>query len=214
MYQITKTVKKHYPNIPYFLMGHSMGSMFSQRYAMRYGKEIDGLILTGIVCVDRHLIIPGKILCKIISVIKGERYRSKLFNNLVFGQFLKKIPNHKTEYDWLTTDEDRVNDFINDEKCGFGFTMNGFEALLSTLGYIQNERHIAKIPKDLKVLMISGSEDPCGNYGKYIDELFASYKNQGIHSVSKKLYEGCRHELVNEKIKDKICEDIERWVKI
>ncbi|MBQ3543745.1 MAG: alpha/beta fold hydrolase [Lachnospiraceae bacterium] len=212
MYQITKTVKKHYPNIPYYLLGHSMGSMLSQRYAMQYGKEIDGLLLTGIVYVDKNLLIPGKLICKLIATIKGERHRSEFFNNLIFGKFLSRIKKPKTKYDWICTDDNEVDKFINDDKCKFRFTMNGFETLISTLQFIQDERNLKKIPKNLNVFMISGSEDPCGNYGKYLCELYDIYKYFGIEDVSKKLYKDCRHELVNERIKYEMFEDVKTWI--
>ena len=212
MYQITKTVKKHYPGIPYFLLGHSMGSMLSQRYAMKYGKEIDGLLLTGIVYMDKHLVIPGKLVCKLITILKGERYRSKLFNNIVFGRFLNRIKKPKTKYDWLSTDEKEVDKFINDEKCKFRFTMNGFEALISTLQFIQDERNMKRIPKDLNVCIMSGSEDPCGNYGEYASELRDNYKSFGIKDVTDKLYMDCRHELINESRRYEMFEDVKNWI--
>ena len=212
MYQITKTVKKHYPGIPYFLLGHSMGSMLSQRYVMNYGKVIDGLILTGIVYIDKKLIFPGKLMCKLITFIKGERHRSKLYYSIVFGKYLSRIKNPKTKFDWLCTNEKTVNDFINDEKCRFTFTMNGFEALASTYEYIQREKNLTRIPKDLNVFILSGSEDPCGNYGEYVSVLRDIYKSFGIKNVSDKLYMNCRHELVNENLKNEIFEDVKNWI--
>lgn len=212
MYQITKTVKKHYPGIPYFLLGHSMGSMLSQRYVMNYGNEIDGLILTGIVHVDKKLILPGKIMCKLITFFKGERHRSKLYYYVIFGKYLNRIKNPRTKFDWLSTDENEVDKFINDEKCKFIFTMNGFKALTSTYEYIQKERNIARIPKDLNILILSGSEDPCGNYGKYASELKDIYKSYGIKNVSDKIYMDCRHEIVNDSLKYEMFEDVKNWV--
>lgn len=212
MYQITKTVKKHYPGIPYFVLGHSMGSMLSQRYVMNYGKAIDGLILTGVVHVDKKLVLPGRIMCKLITFLKGERYRSKLYNFVIFGKYLSRIKNPKTKYDWLCTNENAVNDFINDEKCRFSFTMNGFKVLTSTYEYIVKERNLARVPKDLKVLILSGSEDPCGNYGEYASVLRDNYKSFGIKDVSDKLYMDCRHELTNEKIKYEMFEDVKNWI--
>lgn len=210
--QVTRTVKKHYPGIPYYLFGHSMGSMFVQRYAMQYGKEIDGIILAGIVYCDSKKVMMGKMLCKLITLIKGERHRSKIFYFLVFGSYLKKIKNRKTRYDWFTSDEESINKYMEDEKCGFIFTMNGFEALISTMGYIQEEHHINKIPKDLKVLIMSGKEDPCGNYGEYINELCNLYNDHSIEDVTIKSYENCRHEILNEKNKESVFEDIYNWI--
>lgn len=212
MYKITKTVKKHYPGIPYYLLGHSMGSMLSQRYAVKYGSELQGMILMGIVYVDDKLILPGRILWKIITLLKGERHRSKLYHKLIFGEYTKRIPNPKTEFDWLFTDEEELKTFMNDKKTQFIFTMNGFRVLTTTYQYIQKKTNLAKIPKDLRVLILSGSEDPCGNYGEYLNKLCATYKGQGIKDVFGKLYVDCRHELIHESLKHEVFKDIESWI--
>lgn len=212
LYQITKTVKKHYPGIPYYLLGHSMGSMFAQRFAMQYGDEIDGVILLGIVQCDNKKIIAGKLLCKLLTLIKGERHRSKLYYFLAFGGYNKRIKKRKTRIDWFASDENVVNEYLKDKKCGYIFTMNGFEAMISTMRYIIDNRNLKKIPKDLKILIMSGAEDPCGNYGDYINKLYDMYKENEIEDVEKKLYLSSRHELLNEVNKEEVYEDIYNWI--
>jgi alpha-beta hydrolase superfamily lysophospholipase len=84
--------------------------------------------------------------------------------------------------------------------------------LTTTYQYIQKKTNLAKIPKDLRILILSGSEDPCGNYGEYLNKLCAAYKGQGIKDVFGKLYVDCRHELIHESLKHELFKDVETWI--
>lgn len=209
---ITKIVKKHYPGVPYILLGHSMGSFLARRYLMQYGKELDGIIIMGTGNQSALKVYTAKMLNKIISLIKGERYRSKLLNKLMFGAYNRKIKNHKGDNDWVTSDEGKLKEYDSDSRCGFVFTMNGIEALLSTIQYIINPRNIAKIPTDVKMLIISGTDDPVGDYGEAVKEVYKIYSEHGVEGITIKLYEECRHELLNEKVRDVVYKDILDWI--
>ena len=209
---ITKIVKKHYPGVPYILLGHSMGSFLVRRYLMECGEEMDGAILMGTGHHSSKEVCMGRIVNKCISLIKGERYRSKILNRILFGAYNRRIENKTGKSDWVTSDEKKRTEYDNDKRCGFIFTMNGIEALLSTLHYIVKPENIEKMPTNIKMMVLSGNDDPVGNYGEGVKKMYQEYVRHGISDISIKLYDECRHELLNEKIKDVVYKDIFDWI--
>lgn len=212
LYHVTKIVKKHYPGVPYILLGHSMGSFLVRRYLMEYGHEVDAAIIMGTGNQSKFKVNMGLVLCKIISLVMGERYRSELLNNIIFGLYNKRISSPIGKSDWVTSDEEHLKKYYSDEKCGFVFTMNGIHALLSTIKYIQKKENIEKIPTDVKMIFLAGLEDPVGRYGEEVKEVYEIYTKHGVKNISIKLYDGCRHELLNETIRENVYTDIYKWI--
>lgn len=213
LYHITKVVKKHYPGLPYILLGHSMGSFMVRRYLMQYGNVVDGAIIIGTGNQPEKLLKAGRMIVNGITMIKGERFRSSLVNDILFGAYNREIENPLSKEDWICSDRDTINKYREDEKCGFLFTMNGIEALISTMEYIIKDENIAKLPKNVKMLLASGKEDPVGNYGEDVEEIYEKYKKHGVRDISMKMYDGCRHEILNETIRETIYADIYDWIK-
>ena len=212
MHHVTQIMKKKYPDTPYYLLGHSMGSFMVRRYIMNYGEELTGAIITGTGNQPHSMIIGGKVLVKIETLLRGEKYRSKFIEMIMFGGYNKRIKGAKTACDWLTTDKAIVKKYIGEPSCTFIFTLNGFDSLLDTILYIMKKRNVEKIPKDLPILMTSGEEDPVGNYGKDVQILFEKMKKTGIHNIDLKLYKGCRHEILNEVTRQTVYKDILEWI--
>lgn len=212
LHHITKTVKKHYPGIPYILLGHSMGSFLARRYLMQYGEELDGIIIMGTGNQSALKVYTAKVISKIISAVKGERYRSKTLNKIMFGAYNRRIKKHKGINDWVTSDAGKLAEYDSDDRCGFIFTMNGIDALLSTIQYIIKPEHIEKIPTDVNMLILSGTDDPVGDYGTSVKKVYEEYSKHGVKDITVKLYDGCRHELINEKARDIVYADILDWI--
>ena len=212
LYKITRMVKKHYPGVPYILFGHSMGSFLARRYMMEYGKAIDGAILMGTGKQSEGILLAGQMLVSLVTLFKGDRYRSVLLHRLMFGGYNRKIRQPASFNAWITSDNEQLRKYEEDEKCGFMFTMNGLRALFRTIQYIQTPENIAKIPTDLKVILMSGAEDPVGDYGRQVKAVYEDYVRQGIKDINVRIYAGCRHELLNEKIRNVVYEDIYEWI--
>lgn len=91
LYVVTKYAKEKYGNnIPYFLLGHSMGSFMARRYIMTYGKKLSGAIICGTGYTPGAVLLLGRIVAYITQKIKGERYRSLLLKKAVFAGYNKK----------------------------------------------------------------------------------------------------------------------------
>ena len=212
LHKLTLEMKNRFPNVPYFLMGHSMGSFLARRYIMNYGQELTGAIIMGTGNQAPAVVAAGRALLGVIGALKGEHYKSAFANQLMFGTYNAQIKQPKAEYDWLSRDERIVEQYIQDEKAGFGFTINGLKMLLSTIQYVEKASNIGKCPKHLPLLMLSGEADPVGNYGKDVRRAYAAFRKAGVVDIQLKLYPDCRHELVNETNKEEIYGDILKWI--
>lgn len=211
--KVTKMVKKRYPGVPYILLGHSMGSFIARRYMMEYGDELDGAIIMGTGNQPKHTVLAAGIICEIAKIFRGDRHRSRLIDRLMFGSYNNGIDNPSGKNAWLSTDEEQVAKYDADDKCGFIFTLNGLSALFSTIRFVQREKNIARLPKDIRILIVSGDRDPVGGFGAQVKEVYRIYSEHGVKDISLKLYEGCRHEILNETIKESVYEDIYQWIK-
>ncbi len=212
LHHVTLEMKKQYPDIPYFLFGHSMGSFMARRYLMTYGQELTGAIIAGTGRKKPLVLATAKLVNGIVGLFKGERHRSKLMVKLAFGTYNKRIPNRRSDNDWLTRDEKIVDLYNAHKHCIFIFTVNGNKTLFDALTFIQEKENIAKLPKDLPIFMVAGAQDPVGDYGKGVVEVYESYKKHGMKDISLKLYEEDRHEILNELDRDTVYEDLAKWL--
>ncbi len=212
LHRVTMYAKKKYPGIPVFLLGHSMGSFLARRYMMMYGKEIKGAILVGTGDKKKSVIFTGMIICALLGKIKGEKYRSPFVELCSFGAYNRRIKKAKYHDEWIAANEEVLEKRRNDELCMFRFTVNGFFCILNTLRYIQSETNIKKIPKQLPVLMLSGQEDPVGDYTKGVLRVYDSLVVRGMYDIVIKLYTDMRHEVLNEKKRYMVYEDIYKWI--
>jgi alpha-beta hydrolase superfamily lysophospholipase len=205
-------IHKTFPTVPVILLGHSMGSFFARSYAARYPKSIDGLILSG-TAGKNPLAAFGKLLALLIMKIKGARYASKLMNNMALGNYCKKIKNPKTPHDGISRDESLIVSYAGDENCNFRFKVSGYHALLGALKEVSSRAWAKKIIKDMPILMIQGSCDPVGNYGKGTQQVKKRLQNAGVKNLDYKLYEGARHEVLNETNKSEVYNDVLAFLK-
>lgn len=210
VHRLKKITQELYPGVPYFILGHSMGSFIMRNYMFKYGSGITGAIVCGTGSQPNAVLNFGLFLSKIQSAILGGKHPGKLINRIAFGD-PKKIPvGH--ENDWLCTDPLVCEKFGQDKLCGFLFTVNGFYTMFSLMKRMQDEKNINKIPKELPVKIISGTDDSVGNYGKGVTLAYEKYKSCGIKDIEIKLYDGLRHEILNEPCRKEIYEEIYEWM--
>ena len=94
----------------------------------------------------------------------------------------------------------------------FRFTVNGYYNLFRTIEAASRPANIQMIPFDLPVFIVSGEEDPVGDYGKGVRKVYDQYLKNGITNVSMKLYPGLRHEILNEAGHDVVDHDLLQWL--
>ncbi len=203
---------KDYPDVPYVFFGHSMGSFMARTYIIDHPDKYDLAIISGTGHQGKGLVAMGLFIGSGQVKSKGYYSDGKMMNNLSMGSYLKKIDNPKTEFDWLSRDEAQVAKYAADELCGFVAKTGLYKDMLTGIKYITDMKNIAKMPKDKPVYFMSGTADPVGDYGKGVKKAAECFKKAGIKDVEVKLYEGGRHEMLNEINKDEVYQDILAWL--
>lgn len=211
-HRLKKMTEEAFPHVPYVIMGHSMGSFITRNYICRYGSGIAAAIIMGTGMQPKAVLGMAKILVRLQKLFCGSKHVSRLIDKMAFGGYNKEIPNPRTAFDWLSRDEERVDRYLADPDCGFPFTVNGFGALFTLVSRLYSPENLKAIPKKLPVLMISGDADPVGDYGEGVRKAYDSLKTAGLEDISLKLYQGGRHELLNESNRTQVMEDVYAWV--
>ena len=212
VHRLKKITQEMYPQVPYYIIGHSMGSFILRNYLFRYGKGIDGAVIMGTGMTPRPAALMLKFLASVGCFCGKAAKPSELINKIAFGTYLKKIPNARTASDWLSKDEAVVDKYIEDPLCGFDFPCNGYKTLAELILRLHKKSNIEKMPVTLRILITSGSEDPVGNYGEDPKKVYKSFIDEGMQKVELKLYENDRHEILNETDHEKVYEDIYNWI--
>ena len=197
---------------PTYIFSHSMGSFMCQDYIQRYTEHVSKVVLCG--SGAKNPAVPiGYQLARLIVHKKNRNKKAKLLNKLMFGNFNKKIKNPRTPYDWLSVNEENVDRYIADPLCGYGPT-NGFcLEFVKGMNRLHKKKFLQKIRKDLGIFIISGSDDPVTNYSKDVKKLSDMYKKLGVKNVQSKVYEGLRHEILNEDSREEVYKDIVNFFK-
>lgn len=212
MYELTNYIKKTHPNVPVIIFGHSMGSFLTRRFIQLHGNEVDGVILSGTGGDQGIMGKLGLLLAKAEKRRIGRRTPSKVMDKLVFGKFNEQFDTARTDFDFLSRDTAEVDAYIADDLCGFICSSGFFADLLEGINLIHQKKEVMQTPKALPILLISGDADPVGDNGKGVKNVYELYRDVGCEHVAFKLYNGARHELINETNKEEVYEDVLNWM--
>lgn len=211
--QLMKDTMAEYPNLPYVLFGHSMGSFMARTIlCSQPDSGIAAAVICGTCWQPKPLLPPVIGMCKVVCRITGEEVPSEFLQSLAFGSYNKKIDHPHTPYDWISRDEKIVNDYNADPLCGFTPCAGLLRDMMIGLNYAETENNLSCMRKDLPVLIIGGEADPVGLYGKSVPAAAAAFRKAGVLDVSQKLYSGARHEILNEINRDEVFADISSWI--
>lgn len=193
------------------LFGHSMGSFIARRYVQLHSEDVAALILSGTgAYTAMHAV--GQQLATVLAAVAGKDTPSELMNDLSFSNFNKSIVQPATAFDWLSHDAKAVQAYIDDPMCGFVATHQLFADLTQGISISSKPREVACIRPDLPVLLISGDEDPVGGFGKGVYKVGRQLQEAGVDNVCVYLFEGMRHEILNEINKEYVYQIIKRWL--
>ncbi|MEE8885086.1 MAG: alpha/beta fold hydrolase [Eubacteriales bacterium] len=207
IHELRQMTEKKYPGVPYFMLGHSMGSFLLRQYITMHGEGLTGVILSGTGYTDPGLLNTVMGLCRVKASVQGWDHRSRTIDRLALGSYNKAFEPARTKNDWLTKDEAIVDAYNANPWNNFMFTLNGYYNLFKGLKWAEDEDEIEKIPKTLPILLASGKDDPVGNNGEGPEKVADSYRKAGIKNVTCVFYPGDRHEILNELDHDKVDRD-------
>jgi alpha-beta hydrolase superfamily lysophospholipase len=206
--QFSDIIKEKYPDVPLFLMGHSMGSFFTRTFLSKYSDMAKGAVIMGTGYISNITTGFAKFVTRTVAFFHGWSFRSKFIDNLAFGGYLKKVDKRRTKYDWLSRNTENVDNYIADELCGVPFTCSGFYGLFDIISRACSKKVISSTPKDLPLFLVSGSEDPVGNYTAGVKKLYDKYTAAGVKDLSMMFYSFARHEILNEDVAPQVMQDI------
>lgn len=187
-----------YPNVPYFILGHSMGSLVLRNYLIQYPDvPLAGAIIMGTTYESRSKMNAAIWVSGLIAKIKGETYPSSLLDTLAFGGFNRSFRPTRTSKDWLTRDEEMVDLYLADAKTQFIFSAKAYQDLFVLTKNASTPSLLKKINPQLPLYLISGAQDPVGHFGKNVKRLYEQLKADG-KNVTLSLLKNGRHEILNE----------------
>lgn len=205
-------LKRAFPDIPLFLMGHSMGSFLARTYLIRYPGTVDGAILMGTGQMSAALVAAGRVVAALERQRVGEDQVSPLVDRLAFGAYNQRFAPNRTAFDWLSLNEENVDRYIADPLCGGNASIGLFREMLGGLRFIAKPANLKKMNANTPVLFVSGAMDPVGDCGKGVRRAYGSFLKAGARDVSIQLYPELRHEILNEACREEVFRDLYLWL--
>ena len=205
-------MSNEYPELPYVLFGHSMGSFLTRTYLIKHPDKYDGVILSGTGHQSPALVLGGNVAASVMAKLNGAMGDGTKLDSLAFGSYLSKIENPRTKFDWLSRDAEQVDKYIADPLCGFVGKIGLYRDMMQGIKFITDKKNIAQMNKEKPVYFMSGDGDPVGDYGKGVERAYKAFCDAGLHDVFMRLYPGGRHEMLNETNKEQVYQDILNWL--
>ena len=205
-------ISNEYPELPYVLFGHSMGSFLTRTYLIKHPDKYDGVILSGTGHQSPALVLGGNAAASVMAKLNGAMGDGTKLDSLAFGSYLSKIENPRTKFDWLSRDAEQVDKYIADPLCGFVGKIGLYRDMMQGIKFITDKKNIAQMNKEKPVYFMSGDGDPVGDYGKGVERAYKAFCDAGLHDVFMRLYPGGRHEMLNETNKEQVYQDILNWL--
>ena len=214
IHKLKKITEEKYPNLPYFILGQSMGSFLLRQYITIYTDNLAGVLLLGTGFVSPCATSLALRLISVWACFKGWKHKSNFIRGIISGSEIKKWDTTGKDLNrsWLTRDPEMAKKLIFDKKSHFVFTLNGYYGLLQCINYVCNNSNIVKVKSNLPILFLSGKCDLVGNYGKGVIKSAEIMRSMGSIDVTLKLIDNDRHELLNEIDRKDIYIYILNWI--
>ena len=204
-------IAPQYPGIPYFILGHSMGSFLTRSYLIRYPGTVDACALLGTGQQPESVLKAGLAACRLEQIRLGKRGRNKLLQSLCFGAYNSQFKPNRTESDWVCSVDEVVDAYIADPFCQVMPTVTLMRDMLTGIRFNQQAENLAKMDKTTPVFFLSGDQDPVGSNGKGVRAAYQSFLDAGCGHVRLKLYPGGRHEMLNEHNWQDVYDELLSW---
>jgi alpha-beta hydrolase superfamily lysophospholipase len=208
-YRLLQMTKEEYPDLPYIIYGHSMGSFMTRTLLYTYPDAgLAAAVLSGTGWMPKPVLKSGRAICLLEGRRKGWNASSPTIDKLMFGSYNKGYENPRTPVDWLSRDEKEVDKYIADPLLGFSASIGLAREMLGGMLMNEEKENLEKMPKTLPVLFVSGDKDPVGGNGKGVRQTYEAFRAVGMQDVRIKLYPDARHELHNELNREELHADV------
>ncbi len=203
---------KAYPGLPYFILGHSMGSFVTRNYLLRWPGTVDGAILSGTGQESAAAIAAGRAVSALVARTCGSKSLSKLVAVLSIGTYNRQFKPNRTNADWICRDEAVVDAYLADPLCHFLPTAGMFHDMMTGLQTLVRPEQLRRMDPDTPVYFFAGDRDPVGACGAGVQKVAGLFRQYGVKDVTVKLYPAGRHEMLNETNKQEVFADTLAWL--
>lgn len=200
-------LKTNYPSLNLYLFAHSMGTIVARNLIQKHSDFYTKIILSGVPAYQNGVVL-GIPLLNIISLFKGNKYVSNMITSLTDGSFIKAIENPKTNVDWLSYNEDNINNYLNDKYCNIPFSISAYKALYHLLWGMNKANRYYVLEPVKPILFIVGKDDPCTLGNKGLNNSIKILKKAGYNNIKLNVYDNMRHEILNETSFNIVYDDI------
>lgn len=216
MQTLREITQKEHPGVPYFMLGHSMGSYMLRKYLAIHGEGLAGAVIMGTGCIPDNTTKLAMFIAKMQAAFFGWHHRSKLLQKLSYDKYYHQfdLTGKDASNSWLTKDEEIVKTYYADPKCTFVFTVNAYMGLFEAVLFDNQQENIEAVPKSLPLFFVSGAMDPVGGCGSGVKKVYNKFDEAGKEDITWKLYDNDRHEILNETDRDVVYHDILAWMNV
>jgi alpha-beta hydrolase superfamily lysophospholipase len=186
--------KSDHPGLPVVMVAHSMGSFATQQFLLDHGGDVDAVALTGTAALD---------LLESALDLSGD---------LDLSAFNTPFQPARTDFDWLSRDESIVDAYLTDPLCGFGIDAASAKEMFAGARRLAKPAEVARMPRDLPVYVAVGSKDPVNGGLTLLWALVDRYRAAGLSDVTVRVYDGGRHEILNEINRAEVIDDLLQWL--
>ncbi len=197
--------------LPYYLMGHSMGSFITRLAVTKYVTPNKYICMgTG---GKNAAAGAGLAVVALLKRLKGERYVSRLIRDMAFGKYNERFGGGTADdpSPWLSNDRAERQKHYDDPFCAYQFTVSAMGDLVKLNQMTNTAAWYRAMPKTMPVLLVAGENDPVGDYGCGVRQVYDGLRQQGI-DVSCIIYDGARHEILNDSTYDQVKTDILNFI--
>ena len=211
IHKLRTMMQEEYPDLPYLMLGHSMGSFLIRQYITEqggdYAKDLAGVVVMGTAWQPVATLKTGRALAKMLGTNEVGK-KAPLIDFISFGSYLKKIDNPRTRSDWLTKESDIIDKYRATPWCNFRFTPNAYYHMFDGMLKAHDKKRMKNLPENMPILITSGAEDPVGNWGEGVRKTYMEYLENSPCKVDLRLYVDDRHEILNETDKEDVYQDL------
>lgn len=212
IYFINSKLRQQYTGVPIILFGHSMGTILGLNYCIDHSDTIEAAALWNSGVDSGALLFIYSSLLKIERALKGSDVPSTIAQKLTFEDWNKKFAPNRTEFDWLSRDNEEVDKYVDDPLCGFPVSIGLWLNILTAIKTAADNSQLAKIDNHLPMHLQAGAVDPCSDKGNAVHRLYDRLLNQGNKDVTFNLLADTRHESLNEINRDETTKGFIQWL--
>ena len=202
LHEVRLRVENRFPGVPLIVFGHSLGSLITLAYLVEHSGGLAGAVLCGFAADIDATDAMGELLSGFAEMRDESAAAILAANNAPFEPA-------RTPFDWLSRDNAEVDAYINDPYCGdnnpitFGYLIDVFDVVAPATAQLSTI--------ECPVFVIAGDQDPAAGMGAFAAGVAETLRGAS-GAVDLKLYEGARHELLNETNRAEVTADLVEWV--